>query len=229
MYLIDKGSQEIIAKMIDESVKRILGSFVSHDNEEALTSVLGQALMERPLDSENLSVSFNYRQHNKITEEKFSGADGGFVVTVITPDGVVEKATLFQAKLLRGEDNIRSLVLSKSEGKRLKKQSQDMLTYTKEAVALFYTHKNIYVVDATDYMTSENLINPLSDSHRLITLGTYLGKWMTRCTKGDRNSDFLTRVKHKDGFKNSLSLDVISRKPSVSKETCSEESAWRKR
>ena len=183
--------------------------------------------MERQIREPGLRVDFKYRQHNKYTEESHSGADGGFLVRVVTPSGVVEKASLFQAKLLRGHRDVRTLEMTKAEAMRLQGQLKDMLSHTEDAVAIFYTHKNIYVVDAGDYDSIQTSKTPLSQEHRLITLGTYLGKWMSRCTKGDKDPTFVTRARHVDGFKHGLTLNVISRRPSVPWEQDQAEDAWR--
>jgi len=227
MFLIDQHTQSQIAKLIDRAVERVLGEITSHGNEEGLTTALGHALMQRRVREPGLQVDFKYRQHNKHTEESHSGADGGFVVRIETKDRSVVKAALFQAKLIRGLGDVRGLTMTKAEAMRLQDQSKDMLTHTDDAVALFYTHKNIYVVDARDY--SDNPISraPLSQEHRLITLGTYLGKWIPRCTKGDTNSEFVTRARHVDGFKHGLSLDVVSKRPSVPWEEDHAEDSWR--
>ena len=117
--------------------------------------------------------------------------------------------------------------MSKSDAQRLQDQVKDMLNHTNESVAVFYTWKNIYVVDATDYSTGNASPLPLSHKHRLITLGTYLGKWLPRCTKGDLNRNIVTRARHIDGFKHGLSLNVVSQHPSVSWEEDRSEDAWR--
>ena len=227
-FLIDQQSQTRIATLIDRAVEQVLGELVSHGNEEGMTTALGHALTQRHINEPGLKVDFKYRQHNKCTEEKHSGADCGFFVRVKTQDLEVQKASLFQAKLLKGQIDVRRLKMSTTEANRLQDQSRKMLSFTKNAVAMFYTHKNIYVVDANDYISNEiESKTPLSQPHRLITLGTYLGKWMPRCTKGDTDANFITRVQHQDGFKYGLSLDVISQQPSVPWEQDKAEDAWR--
>ncbi len=230
-FLIDTSTQTQISTLIDKAVKQVLSEFVNHGNEEALTSVLGHALMSEEINEPDLRVKFKYRQHNKQTEEKHSGADGSFLVQVDTPNGIIKKASLFQAKLLRGDvSEIRTLTMTKNDVSRLKKQSEAMRKHTDDAVAIFYTHKNIYVVDTTDYVSNNKVSRtPLSQNHRLITLGTYLGKWMPRCTKGDNSSELVTRAAHVDGFKNGLSLDIITTRPSVIAEPDNEEVAWRRK
>lgn len=226
-FLIDQRAQDRIARLIDLAVQRVLGEIASHGHEEGMTTALGHALMRRAIREPDLQVDFRYRQHNKYTEESHSGADGSFLVRVVTPSGSVEKAALFQAKLVGGLDDVRSLKIPKAEAVRLQGQAKDMLRHTEEAVAIFYTHKNIYVVDARDYSGSSTSATPLSQDHRLITLGTYLGKWIPRCTKGDTDPPFLTRAKHLDGFKHGLTLNVVSQRPSVPWESDRAEEAWR--
>jgi hypothetical protein len=226
-FLIDQQAQTRIARLIDSAVQQVLGEIASHGNEEGMTTALGHALMRRAIREPDLRVDFKYRQHNKYTEERHSGADGGFLVRVVTPSGSVEKAALFQAKLVGGLGDVRSLQMSKAEAMRLRGQASDMLRHTEDAVAIFYTQKNIYVVDAKDYSGSATSRAPLSQEHRLITLGTYLGKWMPRCTKGDTDQAFVTRAKHVDGFKHGLSLNVVSQRPSVPWEPDGAEDAWR--
>lgn len=226
-FLIDMPAQTKIARLIDHAVQQVLGEIASHGNEEGMTTALGHALMHRQIREADLQVDFRYRQHNKYTEERYSGADGGFLVRIVTPSGSVKKAALFQAKLIGGLGDVRTLKMTKAEATRLQGQSNDMLRYTDDAVAIFYTHKNIYVVDAKDYCGNSANQTPLSQEHRLITLGTYLGKWMPRCTKGDTDPDFVTRARHLDGFKHGLSLHVVSQRPSVPWEPDQAEDSWR--
>lgn len=228
-FLIDKEMQCRIAALIDSAATQVIGQLASHGNEEGLTSALGNALMQHSINSNDLRLDFRYRQHNKITEEPHSGADGGFLVRVQTPGASIEKAALFQAKLLGGYGDVRNLSMSKADTARLQKQVRGMLQHTGESVAMFYTWKNIYIVDANDYSVGNASLLPLSQNHRLITLGTYLGKWLPRCTKGDLNPNIVTRAKHVDGFKHGLSLDVVSQRPSVSWEEDRAEDAWRQK
>ena len=210
-------------------MQQVLGEIASHGNEEGMTAALGHALMRRQILTPDLRVDFKYRQHNKYTEESNSGADGSFLVRVMTPEGSTEKAALFQAKLVSGVGDVRSLQISKAEARRLWGQAGDMLRHTEDAVALFYTHKNIYVVDARDYRGTTISKTPLAQEHRLITLGTYLGKWMPRCTKGEKDPDFITRARHMEGFKHGVSLEIASQRPSVPWEPDGTEDSWRRR
>lgn len=230
-FLIDRPAQERIAQLIDAAAKQVVGQIVSHGNEEGLTAALGSALMQQSIHDEKLSVEFRYRQHNKITEERDSGADGGFLVKISVPGQTVEKAALFQAKLLGGDADVRKLTMPSAEAVRLQNQANDMLTQTPESVAIFYTRRNIYVIDAEDYVSRLTSASrtPLSQGHRLITLGTYLGKWLPRCTKGDENTSVVTRAKHLEGFRHGLELDVIAARPGIDWGHDSAEQAWRER
>ena len=107
-FLIDQATQERIARLIDSAARQVIGQLVSHGNEEGLTSALGGALSQKSIREDGLSVDFRYRQHNKITEEPDSGADGGFLVKITIPGLTVEKAALFQAKLLGGDADVRT-------------------------------------------------------------------------------------------------------------------------
>lgn len=182
-----------------------------------MTPVLGHALMRQSFQDGNLSVDFNYRQLNKKTEEPQAGADGGFLVRVTNSEGTTQKAALFQAKLLRGNGPTRKLSISTNDAERLQKQSTSMLALTEEAVAIFYTKSGIFVVDAEHYRSKplSDTRHPLSQGHRLITLGTYLGQWLPRCTRGDQGSNLITRIKHLEGFHNGLTMDVITKRPSI--------------
>jgi hypothetical protein len=199
-------------------VSKVLAALPNHGSEEGLTPVLGHALMQQSFTDKDLSVRFSYRQLNKSTEEPHAGADGGFLVRVQNADTTVQKAALFQAKLLRGEGNVRQLTMWSAEAQRLKDQVADMLKQTDQAVAVFYTSKQIYVVDAAGYHSRNTLAarHPLSEEHRLITLGTYLGRWIPRCTKGDERPEFNARVQHQDGFRNGITMKVVSQRPSIS-------------
>ncbi len=225
-FLIDQQAQTRIAGLIDRAVKQVLSEIASHGNEEGITTALGHALMRRHVQEPDLQINFKYRQHNKYTEERYSGADGSFLVRVVTPSGSVEKASLFQAKLIWGLGDVRTLKMTQAEATRLQGQSKEMLRHSDDAVAIFYTHKNIYVVDAKNYRGNATSKAPLSQEHRLISLGTYLGKWMPRCTKGDTDPDFVMQARHVDGFKHGLSLNVVSQRPSVPWEPDRAEDAW---
>lgn len=230
-HLIDTDAQRHIALVIDRAVSRVLRGWVGHGNEEALTSALGQQLMSQSFEDDGLKVQFNYRQLNKQTEEGYAGADGGFLVKVETPDLSVKKTALFQAKKLSGAGPVRGLSMNTAESNRLIDQVQRMLAQSDESVAVFYTEREIYVVDAGSFNIGlvSSPIHPLSESHRLITLGTYLGKWLPRCTRGDQSTDLISRVEHQDGFREGISMDIVSTRRSIEWNSDYEEDSWRGR
>ena len=209
-------------------MEQVLSELPNHGGEEGLTAALGHALMRQSFQSDDLRVSFKYRQLSKYTEEPAVGADGGFLVRVTNAETSVQKAALFQAKLIRGTARVRQLTMTTAEANRLQAQARSMLTQTDQAVAVFYTSNQIYVVDAADYQSRQtaDARRPLSQQHRLITLGTYLGRWLPRCTKGDQSSDLVKRVEHQDGFKQGLTMDVVSRRPSISSNDDKAEAHW---
>ncbi|WP_437287240.1 hypothetical protein [Sorangium sp. So ce406] len=171
-YLIDDTIQREIAEHIDQAVAEVLSEIPNHGSEEGVTPVLGHALMRQSFRSKTVSVEFNYRQLNKQTEEPYAGADGGVLVRVTNADGATKKAALFQAKLLKGDGPVRQLTMRTQDAQRLKSQARDMLGHTEEAVAIFYTERQIYVVDAEHYRTStvQDARTPLSPKQRLVTL-----------------------------------------------------------
>ena len=215
--MIDATTQQAIADKIDRAVEAVLSKLRNHGGEEGITPVLGHALMQQSFSADGLTVDFNYRQLSKQIEEPYAGADGGFLVRVSTRTERVVKASLFQAKLLPGSDAPRSLTINKSAMTRLHEQTRNMLKQSEQSVAMFYTARNIYVVDAQKYSESPPSGGglPLGSGTRLITLGTYLGKWMPRCTKGDRNTDLISRVEHLEGFRNGIDMHVVEERPSI--------------
>ena len=225
--LIDQFAQQEIATAIDAAVKEVLSEFPNHGSEEGLTPVLGHALMRQSFDLTDLRVDFNYRLLSICTEESFAGADGGFMVRVHTPGKMVKKAALFQAKLLKGSEPVRSLkIKSSKEAHRLSGQCNDMLAQSRESVAMFYTQDEVYIVDAFHYAKTPSR-SPLSTAHRLVTLGTYLGKWIPRCTKGDESEEFISRVERPGGFTKGIEMDVLSRRDPVSWRADTIETRWR--
>ncbi|RYZ33803.1 MAG: hypothetical protein EOO71_41040 [Myxococcaceae bacterium] len=229
-YLINEETQRTIANSIDRAVKAVLAELPNHGTEEGLTPVLGHALMQQSFKSPGLSVAFNYRQLNKHSEEPHAGADGGFLVRVRNKDGLHQKAALFQAKLLKDNRPTRDHSMRFEEARRLQEQSSSMLAQTNEAVAIFYTHENIYVVDAEHYRTGpiSTIQRPLAQRRRLITLGTYLGRWLPRCTRGDQDQRVISCVEHMDGFKKNLTMDIITNKPSIQWKNDTTERHWQK-
>jgi hypothetical protein len=215
--LIDAETQQAIADQIDLAIEEVLAKLRNHGGEEGITPVLGHALMQRSFSAAGLTVAFNYRQLSKHIEEPYAGADGGFLVRVSTKTETVTKASLFQAKLLSGDFPPRSLTMNRSEMTRLYDQTRNMLKHSEQSVAMFYTERNIYVVDAAKYSSGppSRSQQPLGRDKRLITLGTYLGKWMPRCTKGDRSANLVSRIEHLEGFRNGIDMAVVTERRSI--------------
>lgn len=227
-YLIDEDAQRQIGEAIDRAVQQVLSKAVNHGSEEGITPVLGHALMQQSFRRPGLKVDFNYRQLNKITEESVVGADGVFLVRVDVPGKSIKKVALFQAKLLKGSMPIRDLSMTSTEARRLRDQCDDMLRQTGESVAIFYTDAEIYVVDAVRYCDDVSK-KPLSDSHRLITLGTYLGKWLPRCTRGDESLPLISRAEVPGGFKSGIELKVVTDKKPISWPEDEQVARWKRR
>lgn len=230
-YLIDTETQSQLANHINNIVFKIIDRMDNHGNEEGITPVLGQMLMDNPFENEDTKVHFFYRQLSKNTEEDPAGADCGFIVSVQTPNETIEKSSLFQAKLLKKHRRIRELRMNKGDAQRLKTQSKNMLKKTKEAVALFYTHQDMYVVDADHYAKSDlpEIQTPLNEELRLITLGTYLGRWMARCTRGDQDKKLLTRIRHLEGFRRNMTMQVLTRRKPIPWERDEAAERWQNR
>lgn len=84
---------------------------------------------------------------------------------------------------------------------------------TKESILLGYTLDAVYAVDARSLKdrTLAELRYPLA-TPRLIKLGTYLGKWVARCTRGDENEALIQGIREPRGFlKHVLEVDVTTR------------------
>lgn len=226
-YLIDEDAQRQIANAIDRAVAEVMSEAMNHGSEEGITPVLGHALMRQSFRQPDLRVEFNYRQLNKVNEEPFAGADGAFLVRVKIPGRSVKKAALFQAKLLKGELPVRDLSMDSREAQRLSGQCGHMLSQSSESVAIFYTSSGIYVVDAVRYSHSSSR-KPLSESHRLITLGTYLGKWLPRCTRGDESDALVARAERPGGFKKGIELNVVAEREPIPWKEDEVEARWKR-
>lgn len=227
-YLIDLQAQRQISEQIQLAVRATLMEFLNHGSEEGLTPVLGSKLMGQKVTLPDLDVRFSYRQHHKSMEEPHSGADGGLLVKVTNTTQRIKKAALFQAKLLKGYGPVRRLRMNTADATRLRGQCKDMLLHSDEAVALFYTYRDIYIVDAAKYVGIPDApLNPLAEPSRLVTLSTYLGKWIPRCTRGDRDEDLVTRIEHDGGFEHGLTMTVVSNRPAIRWSDDPDEIRWR--
>jgi hypothetical protein len=203
-WLFNAETQRRIAEHIDDATFRVIDHFDAHFNENSITAALGQELMRESVHFGNTTVIFGYRNFPEQTEEPLIGADGGLLITVTNPRERIEvvKGVLFQAKRFDQDRNPRSLSIPRPEDAgRLKRQILNMLETTKESIVLSYTRDAFYAVDAKALkdLTVEELRYPLA-TPRLIGFGTYLGKWVARCTRGDNNEVLTQRIREPRGF-----------------------------
>lgn len=213
-WLLDEGDQVALAKHINDAAAKVIEKMDNHGNEENITAALGERLSGHVDLKNGTSAEFWYRTLNKQTEEPEVGGDGAFVVSVQTPSGTTRKGVLFQSKLFGDERPTREHVLAKSKAQKFREQLGDMLDQTDEAVGVFYTRENVYVMDAgaLHERTANQLKKPISEG-RVVTLGTYLGRWVARCTRGDEDSALVRRMQEQGGFAHLLSMHVSTRKP----------------
>lgn len=215
-WLIPDDFQAEIHDHLWELIDRVLKALDKHHNENGVTGALGQTLMDHPLETSRLRVDFDYRKFPESTEEFRTGADGAFIVTVTPPNGsATTKATLFQAKLCKDNVSPQKQTLRSTDAERLKRQVGNMVTVTDDAVGLIYTPDNIYVIDADalNQRTVTQLRRPLRGPQRLISLETYLGKWLPRCARGDARPEFVSMASTPGGFRHLLRMNVTSRIP----------------
>jgi hypothetical protein len=217
-WLIPPDVQDEIHNHLFNLIDRILGALRNHDSEDVVTGALGQTLMDHPLELGKIQVDFNYRKFPQPTEEYWTGADGALIVTISAPNGSpTSKAALFQAKLCKDDVPTQQQTLRIGDAERLKRQVDRMLKITQQSIGLFYTPENIYVVDAAalNRRTEAQLRKPLHMPSRLISLETYLGKWLPRCTRGDTRHTILELARRPGIFKHLFEMDVKSRTPLI--------------
>lgn len=213
-WLIPVDFQDAIHDHLWGLIDRVLRALPNHQNENGVTGALGQVLMNHPLETGNMRVEFDYRKFPDSTEEFRTGADGAFIVTVTAPGGLsTTKAALFQAKLCKEDVAPLQQTLSKRDAERLKEQVGKMVKVSDDAVGIVYTPGNIYVMDAEalNKNTANQLSKPLRGRQRLITLETYLGKWIPRCTRGDSHEDFVSMARTPGAFRHLLEMIITSR------------------
>ena len=88
-----------------------------------------------------------------------------------------------------------------------------MLNLTEESIIPGHTRRRIYAVDAIslEERTVEELRLPFNNA-RLISFGTFLGKWVARCTRGDLNEMLIERIRTPRGFLNHLlEMEIVTR------------------
>ena len=215
-WLIPEDLQNTLRDHLWESCDKVLSALQRHNNENGVTGALGQTLSDNPLVNDRVIVRFDYRKFAEQSEEFWTGADGALIVTITPPNGPTKrKAVLFQAKLCKKDVPARQQSLRREDASRLKRQSRQIVDFTDDAIGIFYTPDNIYVVDAQalNELTVEELRQPLRGSQRLLTLATYLGKWLPRCARGDDRSEFLERADVGNGFMHLITMDVRSHMP----------------
>ena len=209
-WLIDERVQQAIADHIDSASASVLRNFDNHANENSLTAAFGQELMRESLRLPDTEVRFEYRNFLEQDEEPLTGADGGIVISIRTLEENLKKGVLFQAKRLPQDRPVKRLTMRPGEPRRLRRQIEDMLSITGECVVLAQTRRDIYAVEALalDEFTLDDL-RAFPSRTRLITVGTYLGKWVARCTRGDPNPNVVSRIERPRGFlKHLLTVDV---------------------
>lgn len=205
-WLLDELTQERIAEYLDSAAERVIEHFDDHRDENSLTAALCQEIIREPVLFNDTTVIFNYRNFAEQSEENKVGADGGIRITIKNRDEEVEKGILFQAKRLSQDRNTRSLSIpDKKEVSRFKRQISSMLDWTEESIVLGHTRRGIYALKASslEEHTVEELRYPFKDV-RLITIGTYLGKWVSRCSRGDTDPILIHRIREDRGFVNHL-------------------------
>lgn len=204
-WLLNSKTQEQISVFINNAARRVIDRYDSHYTENGLTGALGQELSREGLQLSDTSVVFFYRKFGERREEPATGADGGFLVTIKTQTDEVTKAVLFQAKKLPQDRPTSSLSLQTAEASRLRNQIDTMLKFTPESIVLTYTRQDIYALDALKLgdETIKRLRYPFKCT-RPLKLGTYLGKWVARCTRGDTDDDVVSKLRKPGGFINHL-------------------------
>lgn len=212
-HLIEPEIQSELSALIGSAVNEVIQDLPSYATEPDVTAALGSSLRRRSIDRPGLKVGFRYRGHHPRIEEPNSGADGGLLVRIENEVMSITKASLFQAKHLRGVPNsVTHRTIDTRDAERLRKQAGDMLQHTQNAVVMFYTEHGFYVVDAWRYRNAEveDVRVPLGGRRRLLHFGTYLGKWMPRCTRGDPRDEFVRQVEHREGFRHGIEMDVLT-------------------
>lgn len=213
-WLLDEPTQRSIAAHLDSAAERVVQHFDDHRDENSLTAALCQEIIREPVLLNDTTVIFNYRNFAEQSEENKVGADGGIRITIKNRDDEVEKGVLFQAKRFSQNRSTRSLSIpNKKEVSRFKRQISSMLDWTEESILLGHTRNGIYAVEAVslEERTVEELRYPFKEA-RLITLGTYLGKWVARCSRGDDDLGLVQRIRQDRGFINHLlEMDIQTR------------------
>lgn len=197
--LIKRNIQLQLGKHINDIAHRVCGNFEQHADERNLMGAFNQALSDAPASLDGAEVRFKFRNFPDQTEEKKTGADGGYIVKVDTPNGRTEKAEIYQAKRIVCEKITRDLRLRSEEAERLHRQARDMCKESHGAAIIVITKKGIRAIDAQQIAEARDRRNPFRDV-RIVSIGTFLGVWLARCTRGQTDPDFVDKVKNRPGF-----------------------------
>ena len=91
--------------------------------------------------------------------------------------------------------------MSTAEASRLRQQIDNIVSQAEDSIIVSYTREQAYAVDAAS--VGELVIEEVRTfmaHERLLTLGTYFGKWVCRCSKGDTRTSIVQRALRARGF-----------------------------
>ncbi len=200
-WLIDRPTQSAVASVIDAAADAVVRNFDLHGNENSLTAALGQKLLESRVKFGGTSVDFLYRNFAEVDEEPGTGADGGIVVSIASDARTVKKAVLFQAKRFAQEREVKRLSLPRAEARRLRDQVDSMIPLTSDCIVLAHTRNRVYAIDGrcADRLSIDDM-RYVTERCRLVSIGTFLGKWVARCSRGDQDDDLVRNIERSKGF-----------------------------
>ncbi len=137
------------------------------------------------------------------------------MVSIRNGEEEVRKAVLFQAKRLPQDRPVKSLTLPKTEARRLRRQLDLMVKISDESIVLVQTRERMYAIDAAsaDELTIAALVH-LTNECRLVSMGTFLGKWVTRCSRGDPSEAVVSQADRPGGFlRHRIGMTVVTNQP----------------
>jgi type II secretory pathway pseudopilin PulG len=198
-HLIPHQIQAPLRKHINEVAKRVCKNFDQHADERNLMGAFNQALKDSPASFGGAEVSFDFRNFPDQTEEPESGADGGYIVTIESAGQKTVKAEIHQAKRLAHNGIRRNIRIRQSDADRLKGQAAKICNTSRDAAIIVVTKGGIYAVDARQIAAAADEREPFRNA-RIVSIGTFLGVWLARCTRGQKDPDFVNRVRNPGGF-----------------------------
>lgn len=216
-WAINSRLQDDLSKRIGQATSSVVRHLDRHESENTFTGALGEKLLSLNDELELAASSrgkprvlFEYRRFSEQLHEPQLGADGGFKVIVENAVGSrIEKAALFQAKIIKASLPPRQMRMKGEDANRLRDQCRKMLRASSDAVVLFYTPRDVYVVDACRFAKpAHGAMKPLAEENRLITLATYLGKWLPRCTRGDRRLAVVKAIDERQEVEHLIGLTI---------------------